>query len=70
MASLRIRGTPPATAPRKKYSMGMGNRSMSPRIGLANKSIPRPPPRLNCPRNIRLSRLCFANELTEDTSLS
>ena len=69
-ASRNTRGTPPATAPRKKYIMGMGNRSMRASKGLASSSIPTPAPRQNTPRKIRLARLCFRKELTADTSLS
>ena len=65
-----IRGTPPATAPRKKYSAGTGYRSISARSGLAKRIMPRPPPREKSERKARLSFLCFMKELTEETSRS
>ena len=66
--SLTISGTPPTTAPMKKYKVGMGKRSISASSGLANSAIPTSAPTTNTPRNKRLSFLCFKNELIEAIS--
>ena len=68
-ASRTVIGTPPATAPRKKYIVGMGYNSMSASSGLAQRSIPVPPPRAKSRRNRRLPFTSRRKELTEETSL-
>ena len=66
----KIRGTPPATAPKKKYIIGIGNRSIKYKSGLANTRIPAPPPRQNSARNKKFPFTSLKNELTEDISRS